>query len=127
MTKRRRQRIKTPTTTTRTRPKPPASPNRPPASTPADESPPFDPAGAAEHTFLPLADPDRRAADPIRALRAARDLRVLLARAETDAATHARAQRHSWTEIGHQLAISKQAAQQRLGPLTASVNAEEPN
>ncbi len=77
----------------------------------------FSPATAAEITFLPLADPERRAADPIRALEAARDLQITLGIGSQSAASQARAQGRTWTEIGDALNITKQAAQQRFGLL----------
>ncbi len=77
----------------------------------------FSPATAAEITFLPLADPERRAADPIRALEAAHDLQITLGIASQSAASQARAQGRTWTEIGDALNITKQAAQQRFGLL----------
>jgi len=77
----------------------------------------FDPTTAPEVAFLPLADPERRAQDPIRALQAARDLRILIGAAEYDAVAHARQAGWTWAQVGESLAISKQAAQQRFGPL----------
>jgi len=77
----------------------------------------FDPTTAPDVAFLPLADPDRRAKDPIRALQAARDLRILIGAAEYDAVDWARRAGSTWAEVGESLAISKQAAQQRFGPI----------
>jgi hypothetical protein len=79
---------------------------------------PFDPVAASNVTFLPLADPQRRAADPIRALEAAHDLQLLLSLGSLGAATAARGQGRTWAEIGLALGITKQAAQQRFGLLT---------
>jgi hypothetical protein len=85
----------------------------------------FDPTIAPEVAFLLLADPDRRAKDPLAALRAARDLRTLIDAAERDAVHQARQASpaigggilpgRSWSEIGDCLGVSKQAAQQRFG------------
>jgi ribulose bisphosphate carboxylase small subunit len=83
-------------------------------------SAPYDPDSAAATLFHPLADPDRREQDPLRALQAAHDLRILLSLGELAAVRHARqaGPRHrSWSEIGEALAITKQAAQQRFGVL----------
>ncbi len=80
-------------------------------------APSFDPAAAAETTFLPLADPARREQDPLRALQAAHDLRILLGLAELGAVKHAHRDGWTWTDIGQCLGISKQAVQQRFGPL----------
>lgn len=44
----------------------------------AAEASTFDPTQAAEVLFLPLAGPERRRADPLRALSAARDLEMIL-------------------------------------------------
>jgi len=78
---------------------------------------PFDPAAACEITFLPLADPDRRTKDPLRALQAAHDLRILLGLAELAAVKNAHRDGWSWADIGQCLGISRQAVQQRFGPL----------
>jgi len=83
------------------------------ASTPT----PFDPAAACETTFLPLADPERRAYDPLRALQAAHDLRILLAGAELSAVRWAHRDGWTWADIGQCLGISRQAVQQRFGSL----------
>jgi hypothetical protein len=77
----------------------------------------FDPAAAAETIFLPLADPERRALDPLRALQAAHDLRILLGLAELGAVRHARQAGWTWGEVGECLGFSRQAAQQRFGVL----------
>jgi hypothetical protein len=77
----------------------------------------FSPTAAAEITFLPLADPERRENDPIRALQAAHDLRILLGLAELAAVRHARQAGWTWSEIGEALGITRQAAQQRFGVL----------
>ncbi len=71
--------------------------------------------------YTDLALPERRAEDPLRALRAAHALRIVLDLGEGDAVRHARQARktgsgiYSWSEIGEALGISKQAAQQRFG------------
>jgi hypothetical protein len=77
----------------------------------------YNPTRSAEVTFLPLADPERREKDPLRALQAARDLRILLSLGELGAVRHARLARRSWAEIGDALGITRQAAQQRFGIL----------
>ncbi len=77
----------------------------------------YDPAAAAETLFHPLADPDRRELDPIRALVAAHDLRILLGLAELGAVRHARQAGWTWAEVGQSLGMTKQAAQQRFGVL----------
>jgi predicted DNA-binding protein (UPF0251 family) len=78
---------------------------------------PFDPATACETLFLPLADPERRAFDPLRALQAAHDLRILLGLAELGAVRDAHRDGWTWADIGQCLGISRQAVQQRFGPL----------
>lgn len=69
-----------------------------------------DPAEAAEALFLPLADPLRRHQDPIRALTAARALRLMLDVAEESAVLQARRDGWSWENIGESLGVSRQAA-----------------
>jgi hypothetical protein len=78
---------------------------------------PFDPATACETLFLPLADPKRRETDPLRALQAAHDLRIMVGLAELGAVRLAHRDGWTWPDIGRCLAITKQAAQQRFGPL----------
>lgn len=78
---------------------------------------PFDPASSSEWLFLPLADPERRQADPVRALQAARDLRILISVGELGAVRQARLDGSTWSDIGDALGMSKQAAQQRFGLL----------
>jgi hypothetical protein len=67
--------------------------------------------------YTDLALPERRAEDPLRALRAAHALRIVLDLGEGDAVRHARRAGSTWSEIGESLAITKQAAQQRFGLL----------
>ncbi len=83
---------------------------------------PFNPTTAAEITFLPLADPQRREADPMRALAAAHDLQILLGLGSQGAANWARKQGWTWSQIGEVLGITKQAAQQRFGLLADVFN-----
>ncbi len=73
---------------------------------------------AAAAIFYPLANPKRRAADPMRALEAARSLQVTVNVGSLAAAATARAQGRTWAEIGDALGITKQAAQQRFGIFT---------
>jgi len=72
---------------------------------------------AADTLFHPLADPERRELDPIRALVAAHDLRILLGLAELSAVRHARRAGWSWSEIGQSLGMTRQGAQQKFGVL----------
>lgn len=72
-----------------------------------------DPAEAAEAIFLPLADPLRRHQDPIRALTAARALRLMLEVAQESAVIQARKDGWSWTNIGESLGITRQSAHER--------------
>jgi hypothetical protein len=80
-------------------------------------SAPYDPAAAAATLFHPLADPDQREQDPLRALQAAHDLRILLGLAEVGAVRHARRAGWTWSDVGECLGFTKQAAQQRFGLL----------
>jgi hypothetical protein len=70
----------------------------------------YDASGGAEILFHPLADPDRREKDPMRALQAAHDLRILLALAELGAVKHARRQGWTWAQIAEVSGITRQAA-----------------
>jgi len=83
----------------------------------------FDPAESAEVLFLPLADPERRHTDPLRALTAARDLEMILGSGREAAVLEARRAGHSWAEIGERLGLSKQGAQQRWGPFVSAMGA----
>ncbi len=83
----------------------------------------FDPVRSAEVLFLPLADPERRHADPLRALSAARDLEMILGSGREWAVLEARRAGHSWAEIGERLGLSKQGAQQRWGPFVSAMGA----
>jgi hypothetical protein len=71
---------------------------------------PYDHAAAAETLFHPLANPDRREQDPMRALVAAHDLRILLGLAELGAVKHARHQGWTWAQIAEVSGITRQAA-----------------
>jgi len=75
----------------------------------------YDPDLTAATLLHPLADAERRVADPIRALEAAHDLTIMLNLGSLGAATAARAQGRSWAEIGDALGVTRQAAQQRFG------------
>lgn len=79
--------------------------------------PRFDAAGAAETMFLPLADPGRRDLEPMRALEAARDLRIMVAVAELGAVRRARAAGRTWAEIGEALGTTRQGAHDRFAVL----------
>ena len=68
-------------------------------------------------TFLPLADPALRRADPVQALYAARRLRALVITEELDAVKHARAAGSAWSEIGLALGMSRQACHERFSVL----------
>jgi hypothetical protein len=89
-------------------------------------STPYDPDSAAATLFHPLADPNRRELDPMRALEAAHDLRILLGLAELGAVRHARRANWSWSQIGECLGFTKQAAQQRFGLLIEVEDAPTP-
>ncbi len=87
----------------------------------------FDPATACETTFLPLADPARRQQDPLRALQAAHDLRILVGLAELGAVRAAHRDGWTWADIGQCLGITRQAAQQRFGLHTGAVASDQPD
>ncbi len=70
----------------------------------------FSPTAVAEITFLPLADPERRRLDPLGALTAGHDLRIVLGIGEADAVRHARQAGTTWEEIAAAAGISRQAA-----------------
>jgi predicted DNA-binding protein (UPF0251 family) len=70
-----------------------------------------------EVAFLPLADPARRRQDPLAALVAARELRMLIGAAELEAVGLAHRDGWTWADIAQCLGISRQAVQQRFGPL----------
>jgi ATP-dependent Clp protease ATP-binding subunit ClpA len=61
-----------------------------------------------------------RAADPSYSLRAAAEMRRVIAELEVDAVRRALAQGHSWTEIAAALGITKQAAHKRYAKRTAT-------
>jgi len=67
--------------------------------------------------FLPLADPGRRDLEPMRALEAARDLRIMVAVAELGAVRRARAAGRTWAEIGEALGTTRQGAHDRFAVL----------
>ena len=76
-------------------------------------SPPFDIETIAEVLFLPLADPERRRRDPLRALTAAKDLELLLKVARESAVIEARRAGWTWDNIAETLGITRQAAHDR--------------
>jgi hypothetical protein len=73
----------------------------------------YTPEDAASTLFHPLADPDRRALDPIRAIQAGHDLRIMLGIGEADAVRHARRANWTWDEIADAAGISRQSAHAR--------------
>jgi len=69
----------------------------------------------AATVFHPLADRDQRIANPLGALAAAECLQIVLGIGTQHAAEVARANGHTWAEIGAAAGVTKQAAQQRWG------------
>jgi len=82
-----------------------------------------DPDLAAATLFHPLADPERRALDPIRALQAGHDLRIMLGIAEADAVRHARQANWTWEEIADAAGITRQSAHARWAVSAAALAA----
>jgi hypothetical protein len=81
--------------------------------------PPFDSDTASEVLFLPLADPERRARDPLRALTAAKDLELLLKVARESAVIEARRAGWTWDNIGELLGLTRQATHNRYAQAAA--------
>jgi hypothetical protein len=81
--------------------------------------PAFGDEAASEVLFLPLADPERRRRDPLRALTAAKDLDLLVKVARESAVVEARRAGWTWGNIGEALGISSQAAHERYAKAAA--------
>ncbi len=69
--------------------------------------------------FLPLADPERRRRDPLRALTAAKDLELVILGARESAVIEARRAGWTWDNVGDALGISAQAAHSRYAKAAA--------
>ncbi len=76
---------------------------------------------AAATLFHPLADPERRRLDPLGALTAGHDLRILLGIGEADAVRHARQADRTWEEIAAAAGISRQAAHAKWSVAAAAL------
>lgn len=87
----------------------------------------FDRESASEALFLPLADPARREADPLRALSAARALRVMLDVAQEFAVVHAVRAGCTWDRIGEQLGVNGPAAEREFGRFVSAMLLHEPD
>ncbi len=85
----------------------------------AHEAVTIDPESAVCIVFLPLADPDSRRRDPIRALHAARDLDLILNVARESAVIEARRAGWTWGNIAEALGITAQAAHSRYAQAAA--------
>jgi hypothetical protein len=77
---------------------------------------------SADVLFHPLADPELREKDPLAALTAGHDLRIILGIGEAAAVRHARHAGHTWEEIAAAAGVTRQSAHAKWSTLVDAMD-----